>query len=241
MTNLFLHHALILLLFGYTLATSNLFLNLDGASTPNLENVLPVENSFADSDLFSALDEIALSDEESATSLGLISFPFKNTITSLPFSSDNQVLEPSSSIFESKESIQDPSEDTWNNDEISSSCIDTSITQPNKLQARENKCPISPSTPLTIPVIPDLDDLENILLTERVRSAPPYIVTVSVGGRSITAEEPEFYCNYEGHVLNLEDFKIPVCGPNQGPKPYRSPPTLYQFLEPSKLRKSTYL
>jgi hypothetical protein len=302
--HLFSYGTQILLIVGYAFAASDLFSNPEDASlyfTSSLENVLPDDDSFADSSWFSSFDGIALPGEESSTDLDDFSSLGDIIIASLSFPSDNHDLEIYSDLFEKEKHFEDSSDGLWNdqistivpgevsstdwdhlssfgniiiaplssssdtqdidfdpkifenekvfedsshdlwNDEISSSCIDNSLTQPNKLRVRQDSCPISPSNPLTVPEIPDLDDIEDAFAARVIPDSPkpPYTMAVRVGDRSITSDQPEFYCNYGGYELDIQNYKIPVCGPAI---PRKNAPVfrLYAIVKPARLRKSIY-
>lgn len=189
----------------------------------DLALIFLIENSLADSDLFSYFDE---------------------SIKSLPSISGDPVF--AEDDLESEDLFVDPSEILWN-DHMSSSCIDDDDNEQfSRLRARNPVCPI---VPLNLHW-PDLTDVESAVKAERTRPDSPYYVTVHVNGRSITAEEPEFHCQFDDNYGDFGSFGpspygIPVCAISSDRKVsenidlswYKS----YEYkVEPSTLRKSIY-
>lgn len=70
--------------------------------------------------------------------------------------------------------------DSLRNGDVLSSCVyDSNKALPSRLRAGDAVCPPDSSTPLMSPRLPDLDGVEDVIMSaERTRPDPPSVVTI---------------------------------------------------------------
>lgn len=247
------HPALIFLMSEKAFAESNLFSDSDGflaylPLVPDGGDVIPGADSSADKNLFSNSDGLLaplhpipdggaiVPGAESSVDPNLSSNPDETTASLLSSGNEN--------LFANSDSL-------WNDEPLSSCPDDGSNSRPSRFRARDNVC----LPPITKPMLPGLDEIEDaVLRTERTRPDPPYFVTIQVNMRSITAAEPEFFCQYGTRQLGVPSpLGLPVCAKrsqrqvsstvrSNNPTDSRGYTESFKYtLKPSTLRRFIYL
>lgn len=133
-------------------------------------------------------------------------------------------------------------------DFLLSSCLLDETFQP-ALQARGGgaDCKTTPSSPLTIPSLPTLNDIENTLEPnpnqpggpEKNRPTGPYLVIQVPHQGELGANEPEYYCNlYVTPYYPPAPFTIPVCGVGDASDRFGSRGFLYSVVDRARIRQS---